>query len=151
MCLKGRWGWGRNERLSGVRSDNRWRGRDSWRGAGCPTAGSQDRREVGPVILSKSKRPYRLWRSRRGRNAGARTWPCSTSVLLDDGFLQVTNSGNVATFHPHVDHGSSLTLRDLTLGFAFLLRNRWGQQAIVMLNKIHQQHWSQRVGKLSDP
>lgn len=66
---------------------------------------------------------------------------------MDDGLLEVTNVGNVTTLHPHVNHSGSLALRNLALGFTLLFRERRGQQAIVILNEVHEQHWSQRVGK----
>ena len=145
MFLDGRRRWGRNECRSGARSNDMWRGRNG-RGPVRPTTSPQDRRDVSLAIMARGQGLHRLRGSRRGRHTGTRTWSCPTSVLLDDGFLQVANFANIAPPHPHVDHGGSLALRNLSLRFAFLLRKRWGQQAIVMLNEVHEQHWGQEVG-----
>ena len=66
---------------------------------------------------------------------------------MDDRFLQVADVADVATPHPHVDHSRSLPLGDLPLRFAFLLRKRRWQQLVIMLNKVHEQHWGQTVSK----
>ena len=148
MRLKGRRRWGCNKRWSGIRGDNRRRRRRRNRGSR-PTAGSQYGRDAGSIILSKSQSLYGLWRSRRGRHTGTRARPGSTSVLLDYGFLQVSNFGNVAASHPHVDHRSSLTLRNLALGLAFLLCDRWRQQAVIVLDKVHKQRLGRRLSEPS--
>ena len=140
--LEGRRGWRRwrgNERRRGARSGDLRLGRNR-RSVSRPAASSQDGRNISPVILTRSQSFDRLRGSRRGRNAGARTWPRPTIILLNDGFFQVGDLANIATPHPHVDHSGSLALGNLALRFALLLRNCRRQQAIIVLKKVHKQH-----------
>lgn len=130
-----------------------WRGNERQRGlrvaicggeeqAKCWQTSSQDGRNISPVILTRSQNFDRLRWSRRGQNAGARTWSRPTIILLNDGFSQVGDLTNVATPHPHVDHSGSLALGNLALRFV-LLRNYRRQQAIIVSKKVYEQHWGQ--------